>query len=124
MTPQHLKPYDSVLETIGWTPLIRLARVGQGVRSTQRPITGPPDRRSGSRPAAASHISSRAMSTWGVSQIPSSRTGSASAGSSRAPMTRALAQPPLLDRPVVLKGGKLIGIISRYDLLQQLIGTR
>jgi predicted transcriptional regulator len=71
-------------------------------------------------------------------------------------MTRALAQPSLLDRPVrevmdpplptvdagfpvdrlgpmltkespatlVQKGGKLIGIVSRYDLLQQLIGTR
>jgi cystathionine beta-synthase len=37
MTPPHLKPYDSVLETIGWTPLIRLARVGAGVRT---PIYG------------------------------------------------------------------------------------
>lgn len=33
MTPQHLKPYDSVLETIGWTPLIRLSRVGAGIRT-------------------------------------------------------------------------------------------
>jgi len=33
MNPQHRKPYDSVLETIGWTPLIRLGRVGQGVRT-------------------------------------------------------------------------------------------
>ena len=33
MTRQHTKPYDSVLETIGWTPLIRLARVGAGVRT-------------------------------------------------------------------------------------------
>ena len=71
-------------------------------------------------------------------------------------MTRALAQPTLLDRPVrevmeaafpvvehtfptdrlapmltrdtpaalVRKDGKLIGIVSRYDVLQQLIGTR
>ena len=72
-------------------------------------------------------------------------------------MTRALAQPALLDRPVqrgdgaavprgrgrarrptgvgamltrespaalVRKDGKLIGIVSRYDVLQQLIGTR
>ena len=33
MTHPHLVPYDSVLETIGWTPLIRLARVGAGVRT-------------------------------------------------------------------------------------------
>ena len=33
MTPPHLRPYDSVLETIGWTPLIRLARVGSGLRT-------------------------------------------------------------------------------------------
>jgi len=71
-------------------------------------------------------------------------------------MTRALAQPALLERPVsevmdppfpeveagtatdrvgamltrespaalVRKDGKLIGIVSRYDVLQQLIGTR
>ncbi|HEY6073434.1 MAG TPA: CBS domain-containing protein, partial [Anaerolineales bacterium] len=71
-------------------------------------------------------------------------------------MTKALAQPSLLDRPVrevmespfpevdatcstdrlgamltrespaalVRKDGKLIGIVSRYDVLQQLIGTR
>jgi len=32
-TPQHLAPYDSVLDTIGWTPLIRLARVGAGIRT-------------------------------------------------------------------------------------------
>ena len=32
-TPQHLAPYDNVLDTIGWTPLIRLARVGAGVRT-------------------------------------------------------------------------------------------
>jgi cystathionine beta-synthase len=37
MTPPHLRPYDSVLETIGWTPLIRLARIGAGVRT---PIYG------------------------------------------------------------------------------------
>jgi cystathionine beta-synthase len=71
-------------------------------------------------------------------------------------MTKALAQPTLLDRPVrevmdspfpevdatfatdrlgamltrespaalVRKNGELIGIVSRYDVLQQLIGTR
>ena len=36
--------------------------------------------------------------------------------------------PPMLTREtpatLVQTGGKLIGIISRYDLLQQLIGTR
>jgi len=31
--PQHLKPYESVLDTVGWTPLIRLARVGSGLRT-------------------------------------------------------------------------------------------
>jgi cystathionine beta-synthase len=33
MTHPHLTPYDSVLETIGWTPLIRLGRVGAGIRT-------------------------------------------------------------------------------------------
>jgi cystathionine beta-synthase len=33
VTPPHLTPYDNVLETIGWTPLIRLGRVGAGVRT-------------------------------------------------------------------------------------------
>ena len=33
MTPPHLRPYDNVLDTIGWTPLIRLGRVGAGVRT-------------------------------------------------------------------------------------------
>jgi cystathionine beta-synthase len=37
MTPPHLRPYDSVLQTIGWTPLIRLGRIGAGVRT---PIYG------------------------------------------------------------------------------------
>ena len=37
MTPQNLRPYDSVLETIGWTPLIRLARIARGIRT---PIYG------------------------------------------------------------------------------------
>ncbi|HET8650016.1 MAG TPA: pyridoxal-phosphate dependent enzyme [Gemmatimonadales bacterium] len=36
-TPPHLRPYDSVLETIGWTPLIRLSRIGAGLRT---PIYG------------------------------------------------------------------------------------
>jgi cystathionine beta-synthase len=31
--PQHRRPYDSVLETIGWTPLIRLAKIGAGIRT-------------------------------------------------------------------------------------------
>jgi cystathionine beta-synthase len=33
MTHPHPLPYDSVLDTIGWTPLIRLSRVGAGVRT-------------------------------------------------------------------------------------------
>ncbi len=31
--PAHTKPYANVLETIGWTPLIRLNRVAQGIRT-------------------------------------------------------------------------------------------
>jgi len=30
---QHTKPYDNVLETIGWTPLIRLNKVTRGLRT-------------------------------------------------------------------------------------------
>ncbi len=30
---RHLRPYASVLETIGWTPLIRLTRVTRGIRT-------------------------------------------------------------------------------------------
>ncbi len=33
MTPQNLQPYQSVLDTIGWTPLIRLARLAHGIRT-------------------------------------------------------------------------------------------
>jgi cystathionine beta-synthase len=33
MSHPHLRPYESVLETIGWTPLIHLARVGAGLRT-------------------------------------------------------------------------------------------
>src|SRR5437764_2564164 len=33
MTSRNRKPYDSVLETIGWTPLIRLNRVTSGTRT-------------------------------------------------------------------------------------------
>lgn len=97
------------------------------------------------------------MSTWDVSQLPvienDEAVGSLVEGSL---MTKALAQPSLLDRPVrelmepplpivdysfptdrlaplltketpaalVRKDGKLIGIVSRYDVLQQMIGTR
>jgi cystathionine beta-synthase len=32
-TPPHQKANDSVLPTIGWTPLIRLARIGSGIRT-------------------------------------------------------------------------------------------
>jgi len=31
--PRHLRPYANVLETIGWTPLIRLNRVAEGIRT-------------------------------------------------------------------------------------------
>ncbi len=31
--PPHDRPYDDVLATIGWTPLIRLNRVAQGIRT-------------------------------------------------------------------------------------------
>ena len=37
---RHRRPYESVLETIGWTPLIRLSRVGRGVRT---PLYGKAD---------------------------------------------------------------------------------
>ncbi len=37
MTVPHPRPYASVLDTIGWTPLIQLARIGQGLRT---PIYG------------------------------------------------------------------------------------
>src|SRR5215212_5106924 len=30
---RHRRPYDNVLETIGWTPLIRLTRVAKGIRT-------------------------------------------------------------------------------------------
>jgi cystathionine beta-synthase len=108
-------------------------------------------------PAAAVRQALNLMSTWGVSQIPVLEAGQC-AGSltENTLMTKALAQPALLDRPVrevmdapfpvvdaltqtdrlapiltrespaalVQKDGKLIGIVSRYDVLQQLIGTR
>ena len=108
-------------------------------------------------PAAAVRQALNLMSTWGVSQIPVVEDGRSVGGLVEASlMTRALAQPSLLDRPVrevmespfpeveancptdrlgamltrespaalVRKDGKLIGIVSRYDVLQQLIGTR
>ena len=31
--PSHTKPYDDVLQTIGWTPMIRLRRLTQGIRT-------------------------------------------------------------------------------------------
>src|SRR5206468_9787614 len=31
--PQHTKPYGTLLETIGWTPLIRINKVTHGVRT-------------------------------------------------------------------------------------------
>ncbi len=108
-------------------------------------------------PAAAVRQALNLMSTWGVSQIPVVEDGRSVGGLVEGTlMTRALAQPSLLDRPVrevmeapfpeveancptdrlggmltrespaalVRKDGQLIGIVSRYDVLQQLIGTR
>ncbi len=37
---RHRRPYGSVLETIGWTPVIRLARVARGIRT---PLYGKAD---------------------------------------------------------------------------------
>lgn len=37
---RHRRPYDNVLETIGWTPLIHLARVARGIRT---PLLGKAD---------------------------------------------------------------------------------
>src|SRR3978361_2098972 len=37
---RNLPPYDSVLDTIGWTPLIRLNRIARGIRT---PIYGKAD---------------------------------------------------------------------------------
>ena len=108
-------------------------------------------------PAAAVRQALNLMSTWGVSQIPVLEGGQCVGGlTENVLMTRALATPTLLDRPVreamdppfpvveastptdrlapiltrespaalVQKDGALIGIVSRYDVLQQLIGTR
>jgi cystathionine beta-synthase len=108
-------------------------------------------------PAAAVRQALNLMATWEVSQLPVVDDGEVVGGLVEQPlMTRALAQPSLLDRPVrevmeapfpvvehtfptdrlapmltrdtpaalVRKDGKLIGIVSRYDVLQQLIGTR
>ena len=108
-------------------------------------------------PAAAVRQALNLMSTWGVSQIPVIDDGRNVGGLIEGTlMTRALAQPSLLDRPVrevmdapfpevdaatpadrlaqtltrespaalVRRNGKLAGIVSRYDLLQRIIGTR
>jgi cystathionine beta-synthase len=108
-------------------------------------------------PSAAVRQALTLMSTWSVSQIPVLEAGQCVGGlTENTLMTKALAQPALLDRPVrevmdppfavvdaltpterlgpiltrespaalVQKDGTLIGIVSRYDVLQQLIGTR
>ena len=97
------------------------------------------------------------MSTWEVSQIPVIDQDECVGGLTEGTlMTRALAQPSLLDRPVrevmdppfpvvistvtidrlsamltrespaalVQSNGKTIGIVSRYDVLQHMIGNR
>ena len=108
-------------------------------------------------PAAAVRQALNLMNTWEVSQIPVV-DGGEPIGTLTEPslMTKALAQPALLDRPVrevmeaplpvieasfptdrlgpmltretpaalVRKDGQLVGIVSRYDVLQQLIGSR
>src|SRR5258705_1687591 len=33
MNKRHTVPYDSVLDTIGWTPLIRLSRITRGIKT-------------------------------------------------------------------------------------------
>jgi cystathionine beta-synthase len=33
MRTPHRQPYDSVLETIGWTPMVRLSRLAEGIRT-------------------------------------------------------------------------------------------
>ncbi len=38
--PRHQRPYENVLETIGWTPMIRLGRIGKGLRT---PLYGKAD---------------------------------------------------------------------------------
>ncbi len=38
--PRHQRPYENVLETIGWTPLIRLGRIAKGIRT---PVYGKAD---------------------------------------------------------------------------------
>ena len=97
------------------------------------------------------------MSTWEVSQIPVIDQDECVGGLTEGTlMTRALAQPALLDRPVrevmdapfpvvkatvtidrlaamltrespaalVQSNGKTVGIVSRYDVLQHMIGNR
>jgi cystathionine beta-synthase len=121
-------------------------------------------RRQGNHPALVSLAPSAQvrqalglMSTWGVSQIPVLEDGkSIGTVTEGTVMTRALAQPALLDRPVrevmepslpvvdagfpsdrlapmltrelpaalVEQQGKLIGIVSRYDVLREMIGAR
>jgi cystathionine beta-synthase len=108
-------------------------------------------------PAAAVRQALNLMNTWDVSQIPVVDAGEPIGTlTEQSLMTKALAQPSLLDRPVrevmeaplpvidcafptdrlgpmltrespaalVRKDGHLVGIVSRYDVLQQLIGSR
>ncbi len=108
-------------------------------------------------PAAAVRQALNLMNTWDVSQIPVLDGGEPIGTlTEQSLMTKALAQPALLDRPVrevmeaplpvieatfptdrlgpmltrespaalVRKDGQLVGIVSRYDVLQQLIGSR
>jgi cystathionine beta-synthase len=106
-------------------------------------------------PSSAVRQALNLMATWGVSQIPVMEEDRCVGGLiENTLMTRALAQPALLDRPVrevmepafpevdatfpvdrlaqaltrespaalVRRNGAIIGIVSRYDLLQRMIG--
>jgi len=135
--------------------LLDAPRVTVGQLIARRPSGAPP--LVSVAPAAAVRQALNLMSTWGVSQIPVIEGGKSIGGLTEGfLMTKALAQPALLDRPVrevmdppfpevdasfttdrlapmltrespaalVQKDGRVIGIVSRYDVLQQLIGSR
>jgi len=111
MKPQHLEPYGSVIETIGWTPLIRLSRVGSGFRS---PIGG----------LTESALMTRALAQPTLLEHPVRQVMGAPFPVVDASFpTDRLAPMLTRENPATLvqQDGKLIGIVSRYDLLQQLI---
>jgi predicted transcriptional regulator len=111
MKPQHLEPYGSVIETIGWTPLIRLSRVGSGYLS---PIGGLTESALMTRALAQPALLERPVREVMGAPFP---VVDASFPTDRlAPMlTRENPSTP------VQEDGKLVGIVSSHDLLQQLI---